>query len=726
MNSQNHSPYPGLRPFEAEDKEFFFGRETQIAELIQRLANHRFLAVVGDSASGKSSLVKAGLIPRLRNGFLHSAGMVWQTLTFEPGRTPIRELAGRLSDLYRKSGSDPGADFLERVLRMSGPGLVECARGMLRHETLDNLLIVVDQFEEVFPVDRSNRDNLIADSSILVDLLLHAVNQKDVPVYVLLTMRSNFLGHCQAFPGLPEMMNRAQFLVPRMNREELCLAITAPARVMGKTVASPLVELLLNEVGRTLANDPDQLPVLQHALARTWDFWEARPGHGETIEYDPDYSQTGGLSGALDQHAQHLFGELSPRQQHIAIKLFQTITIERADMEWSRRPTSVAEIVEIARGVPDLARVTDGEVFEVVDHFRHRCNFLRPYVSAEPALGPQSRINISHESLMRKWQTMRAWIGEEHRAAHTFRGVAGAAHQYFDKPPEDAIWQNPDWRAAAKRLDDHGWNEPWALQYGSAADYQLGRKFLEKFETIDKHLVLKRFLEQWTKVSLSQEPEQIYQAACKIAVDLLGADRSTFVSIEEGALFGTVVAEETRPGLPAAIAAHHAIGMKIPLDDPNERKLIGERKPIAFFDVEADVSEGAFKDNLRDLSVKSVLIVPVVGRFLVGSLSLDSVCERKHFEADALELCNLLAAQIAAALDNARALEEERHRTDLLQKLVEFRLDFRPRGGDGELHFEILLGALDLCGWCAGAIYRYALEDRSLRCVGFHHRRQLG
>lgn len=730
MSPQEMKPYPGLRPFEAEDKEFFFGRETQIDELFQRLADHHFVAVVGDSASGKSSLVKAGLIPHLGNGFPHPEGELWQTLTFEPGRTPIRELAGRLSALYRKTGSDPGVGFLERVLRMSDRGLVECARGMLRHEALDNLLIVVDQFEEVFPVDRSNRENLIADSSILVDLLLRAVEQEDVRVYVLLTMRSSFLGHCQAFPGLPEMMNKAQFLVPRMNREELRLAITAPARVKGKGVASSLVEFLLNEVGKTLASDPDQLPVLQHALARTWDAWQARPGHGETIEYDPDYASTGGLNGALDRHAQQLFDTLSERQQKIAIKLFQTITIERADMEWSRRPTSVAEIVEIARGLPDLESVTDREVFEVVDSFRRQCNFLRPYTKVEPDLQPGSRINISHESLMRKWQTMRAWIGEEHRAAHTFREVADVAQKYSDESPEHAVWQNPDWKAASARLDGHGWDEAWAAQYGSADEYKQARKFIDRYreesEKISRHLLLKKFLEQWTQVSLSHEPEQIYQAACKIAVDLLGADRSTFVSIEEGAVFGTVVAEETRCDLPEAIAAHHAIGMKIPLDDPYELKLIAERKPIACFDVEKEVEEGVFKRNLRSLSVKSVLIVPVIGRSLVGSLSLDSVLEHKYFDADALELCNLLAAQIAAALDNARALEEGRHRTDLLQKLVEFRLDFRPRGGDGELHFEILLGALDLCGWSAGAIYRYALEDRSLRCVGFHHRRQLG
>ena len=160
--------------------------------------------------------------------------------------------------------------LIEATLRRSTLGLIRAVR-QARIPPEDNLLVVVDQFEELFRFRRSRQIENSRDEAVaFVKLLLEATQQDDVPIYVVLTMRSDFIGDCMEFPGLPEAVNAGQYLVPRMTRDELRSAITGPVAVGGGEIAPRLVLRLLNELG----DDHDQLPVLQHALMRTWDHWE--------------------------------------------------------------------------------------------------------------------------------------------------------------------------------------------------------------------------------------------------------------------------------------------------------------------------------------------------------------------------------------------------------------------------------------------------------------------
>ena len=162
------------------------------------------------------------------------------------------------------------------------------------------IIVVIDQFEEIFGEKHKQNAAVSEDRAAFVHMLLEAASQRAVPVYVLLTMRSDFLGRCQEFNGLPEALNRSQFLVPRMNREELRLAIAGPARMFQVDFSSGLIDVLLNEIGNT----QDQLPVLQHALAQTWDAWRSRDGKEPNgLDYELDYKPTGGIRGALNKHA---------------------------------------------------------------------------------------------------------------------------------------------------------------------------------------------------------------------------------------------------------------------------------------------------------------------------------------------------------------------------------------------------------------------------------------
>ena len=211
-------PYPGLRPFDVDESHLFFGREEQTDELLRRLRDTRFLAVVGPSGCGKSSLVRAGMISALQSGFMVGAGSRWRFAIMRPGTHPMRRLAAALVEQAGPAGEDidraAATSALEATLRRGPLGLIEALRETPLPEAT-NLLVMVDQFEEIFRF-RSEDDS--ADADAFVSLLLASAHQRALPIYVVITMRSDFLGDCATFAGLPEALNRSQYLTPRLSR----------------------------------------------------------------------------------------------------------------------------------------------------------------------------------------------------------------------------------------------------------------------------------------------------------------------------------------------------------------------------------------------------------------------------------------------------------------------------------------------------------------------------
>jgi hypothetical protein len=311
--SPQSNPFPGLRPFREDEEHLFFGRENQVDAMVNKLAATRFLAVVGTSGSGKSSLVNCGLRPALRQGLMASAGTAWRMAQFRPGNDPIGAMARALAQdgvLFREQDAAGMtlAEIIETTLRMSKLGLIDI-REQAALEPGVNLLLVVDQFEELFRYRQvgnpGSRDaEKIADAAAFVNLLLEARERADLRIFVVLTMRSDFLGDCTQFPGLAEAINAGQYLVPRMTREERRAAIEGPIHVGGAEVAPVLLTRLVNDVG----DNPDQLSILQHALNRTWACWRAVGSKGP-LELS-HYEAIGGMAGALDKHADKAYAEL--------------------------------------------------------------------------------------------------------------------------------------------------------------------------------------------------------------------------------------------------------------------------------------------------------------------------------------------------------------------------------------------------------------------------------
>ena len=459
------NPFPGLRPFKEEEEYLFFGREDQVDSMVNKLGETRFLGVLGTSGCGKSSLVNCGLRPALHQGLLTAAGTNWRMAQFRPGSAPLAALAralakdGVLFDGFEAEGLD-AAEIVETSLRMSKVGLVDIVQ-QAKLPASANVLVVVDQFEELFryraleQAQHAQADEISAESTAFVNLLLEAVKQAEVPIYVVLTMRSDFLGDCTLFRGLAEAINAGQYLVPRMTREERRRAISGPVGVAGAEIAPVLLTRLVNDVG----DNPDQLSILQHALNRTWAAWEEAGAEGPLDL--PHYKAIGTMAEALDRHAEQARAALpGERHKQVCERIFKALTDKATDPRGVRRPTTLGTLCALAEATPD-------EVAEVIDVFRDPSrSFLMP--PAGEALTPETVVDISHESLMRIWKQLNAWANEEAASARMYQRLAETAALHAKG--EAGLWQDVDlqqalrWRAANKP------NEVWAKRYAPGFD----------------------------------------------------------------------------------------------------------------------------------------------------------------------------------------------------------------------------------------------------------------
>jgi len=468
------NPFPGLRPFEFDESHLFFGRDGQSERLIAKLSRTHFLAVVGTSGSGKSSLVRAGFLPALHGGFMTTAGSTWRVAIMRPGNDPIGNLARALNaqDVFGSEIEENvtiQAALAEATLRRGARGLVDAVRQAVMPDN-ENLLVVVDQFEEIFRFARVTEDKEYGNEAAgFVKLLLEAANQREIPIYVVLTMRSDYLGDCSQFWDLPEAINESQYLIPRLTRDQLREAITGPVAVGGAKITPRLVNRLLNDVG----DNQDQLPVLQHLLMRMWDEWKAPgPGkdsrgsaHNQTHEGDAIdlccYEAVGGMSQALSLHADEAFHGLpDDRHRAVAEKVFKALTEKGPDNREVRRPITVGELSAVTGA-------TAAEVITVVEAFRQpgRSFVMAP---ADAGLKPESLIDLSHESLIRGWVRLKEWVEEEARSARTYQRLASTA--VLHQAGEEALLQDPALQVALDWRDANRPNAAWARRYHPAFD----------------------------------------------------------------------------------------------------------------------------------------------------------------------------------------------------------------------------------------------------------------
>lgn len=462
------APYPGLRPFEPDEGELFFGRADQIEQMLAQLEEYRFLAVVGASGSGKSSLVRAGLLPVLERGMLTDGFGPWKFVIMRPGRNPFANLAEAVARSFGRDGNHYEPGLTEASLRGSENGFVEVVKE-LRGETVGgNLLLLADQFEEIFRFLHLQRQSIDEgegaeadhaarqEAGAFVQLLIATARQEEIPIQVVLTMRSDFIGDCDTFPGLPEAVSGSQFLTPRLSREQMREAIEGPLRLseFQSTVSEELITAILNEVGSEL----DQLPLMQHALMRTW--FAARE-EGSSVMTIDHYRAAGELKRALHDHAEEAWKELDEQGHYVAERLFRALSERSESSPLTRRLSKIEEVA-------GASGVNAERAIEVIHIFQKS---FRNFIVSTPRgeLQPDTTLDIAHEALLRQWDRVNDWIHMETESAILFRDLRESALRW-KTDGDEWLWQPPRLIEAEIWRDRDSPNTAWAARYEKKDD----------------------------------------------------------------------------------------------------------------------------------------------------------------------------------------------------------------------------------------------------------------
>jgi len=484
------NPFPGLRPFSMEESHLFFGREGQSDEVLRKLSENKFVAVIGSSGSGKSSFIYCGVIPILYGGFLTKIGTNWDVIVTRPGGGPIDNLA---ESIVKKDAAYAGFTEEEKtlqktitstLLRSSSLGITEAVSKYSETENT-NVLLIVDQFEELFRFKKNEELEGSSESLAYVNLLVEAVQNAGNHVFVAITMRSDFIGECAQFPQLTKIINQSNYLIPQMTREQKRTAISGPVSVGGAKITPRLLQQILSDLG----DNPDQLPIMAHSLMRTWDYWQNNKEESEPMDL-PHYEAIGTMSGALSQHANEAYDELNTREKEICAILFKCLTEKMGDTDGIRRPTKATVISKIAN-------CSDAEVLKIVEVFRKpgRSLLTPPH---GVSLNANSSIDISHESLMRIWVRLKNWVDEEGQAVEMYLRLSDAAAKY--QTGKAGMWRPPDLQLALNWQEKNDPTLEWAQRYNPAFErtmvfLETSKKAFETEQKVKEEMQRKRLLQ---------------------------------------------------------------------------------------------------------------------------------------------------------------------------------------------------------------------------------------
>ena len=435
-------PYKGLNYFDEADADLFVGREELTGKLVERVlslasnggsSGTRFLTVVGASGSGKSSLVRAGLVPALR---WNKKSVDWPIHIFTPTAHPLESLASSLI-----SGDQPVS-----AISILLDDLANDARSLQifvkRRSSLQqgaHLLLVIDQFEELFALCRLQEER-----AAFIRNLLNAAAETDGPVIVIITLRADFYAHCASYPQLREALAANQEYIGAMSHEELRRAIEEPARRARWEFEAGLVDLLLHDVGQ----EPGALPLLSHALLETW---QRRRGRMMTLS---GYTSSGGVRGAIAETAEAVFADrFTPEQQEVARRIFLRLT-ELGD------ETSTGDT---------RRRSTFDELILKAEESNLTHSLLTILADARLIVTAEDTVEVAHEALIREWPRLRGWLEDNREDLRFHRQLTDAAHEW------DALNREPDMLFRGARLTQ---TREWAVTRHAEMN-ELEREFLD-------------------------------------------------------------------------------------------------------------------------------------------------------------------------------------------------------------------------------------------------------
>ncbi|MDY7077181.1 MAG: TIR domain-containing protein [Chloroflexota bacterium] len=391
------APYPGLQPFTIRQADFFFGRTDECNRLLDRARYSPFVAVVGASGSGKSSLVLAGLLPRLDQG--------WRALTLAPGAWPLRALADQLAVLVPPADRLRLADDLETRFTERAAGLSTAVSTLLTGRLeVATLLIVVDQFEELFTQVAGTPEDVLQQRRQFIANLMNAVHTSGGRVRVVLTLRADFVRQCLEFPELRALLEPNQLLLGPMGEDELREAIVKPAHAVGAMFEKGLVARIVGD----MREQPAALPLLQFALAQLW-----QRRHGVWLTHAA-YEEVGGLSGAIDQRADAVYRQLSGQQRRLARNLFVRLVALGEDTGDTRR--------RVRRDELKLVGVAQEEIEQLIGILSRR--------DVRLIASDAGTVELAHEALIEQWGRLRDWLDKDRAGLLTHRRLTETAVEW--------------------------------------------------------------------------------------------------------------------------------------------------------------------------------------------------------------------------------------------------------------------------------------------------------
>jgi energy-coupling factor transporter ATP-binding protein EcfA2 len=576
-------PYTGLRSFTEEESLYFKGRDYQVDQITALLEQNKFLMVTGASGEGKSSLIYAGLIPNARAGFFKARYTNWVIADFRPERSPVKNMAKSLAERF-----DQSASTLETELRRGYSSLIDLyinseffadedasewsqlpdTEKRDKKRKAANLMVIVDQFEEFFTNPENYHNEAPSqDSQIVVNLVLETARiaiKRNLPVYIVCTMRSDYIGQCSAFRGLPEYIGFSQFFVPRLKRKDLKQVIEEPAILSGNRISQRLIERLVYDISEGV----DQLPILQHALSQIWLAADRGQQEMDLIHYAmvggmpadelpdedqqtfsewfsrlPDsqrkfYTETG-LAKIIEIHASILYENAweyyngkhpdNPLSQHDAKRIIVNTFCCLTKIDNSRAVRNRMSLDEIT-AIINTPEFTTEVVGEVINTFREEGNsFVRPFKTDDPithSLSPDSVLDITHESLIRNWNKLNKWASREYEYYSTYLDFKKQLDRWIQSGkssgfllPIGPLTYFENWYNACKP------NVAWLIRYSGARDDKERAKEQAQETLKDIRQFLKRSARKVfvTKAFMKYGPQRIATAlAVVILITLSG------------------------------------------------------------------------------------------------------------------------------------------------------------------------------------------------------------
>ena len=407
-------PYVGLRAFQRDDAPLFFGRDAEVQAVIDALAARGIIAVVGPSGVGKSSLVRAGLLPALARGAIAESD-TWPTVVMNPGSSPVKTLATELADL----APDIDPAHVDRALRPAD-GLHHVADVVLGAHGGERLLLVVDQFEEVCTLAGPD------EAAHFVALLVGATGRLDGRLAIAVTIRADYYDRVAALAGFEQVLSRSQYVVPALGGEQFEVVITGPARRAGATLEPGLLGQLLTEV----AAEPGALPLLQHLL---YELWEHRVDRVMTRHA---HDELGGVAGALANRAEAVLAGMEATDREAARRVLLRTVQPGDDAGDTRRPVRADELV------------APGDDAERVDRVVGRLVDARLLTVSRDGDTHDRVVELAHEALIEHWPRLRSWVDDVRSHLQEHRRLTAAAQEWEREDRHD------DWLLAGRPLDD--------------------------------------------------------------------------------------------------------------------------------------------------------------------------------------------------------------------------------------------------------------------------------